>query len=309
MTAGPEPAAETADALGEVGVGTDAEPDGHEDDAEDDAEDDDGLLASPLRILSGDDPVDVVDFGSVDMNDGSDTLESQERTLRLVPVEPLSSVALWTDPPLLVAGRDADAFRIVEQPSEVIPAGGVIVTAVFQPQRAGPQRGALVLAYGPRADQRLVVTLLGEGVGPPRLPGVRAMTYDGTFDALPSFATLTPTSWATQDALVVPAERIDTDLFAVLLVGFVDIPQEGMWQFFSTSDDGSAVFIDGAVVVWNDGLHGPLEASGSIALTAGLHALEVQFFEKGGGEHLVVEWAGPERPRETVPASALFYSP
>jgi hypothetical protein len=69
------------------------------------------------------------------------------------------------------------------------------------------------------------------------------------------------------------------------------------------------VIIDGDVVVDNDGLHGPLEIAGTTTLSAGPHALEIQFFEKTGGEVLTVQWQGPGRARESLPAGALFSTP
>jgi hypothetical protein len=179
----------------------------------------------------------------------------------------------------------------------------------FAPTAVGPQRGALVFATGTRATERVIVPLAGIGDGPERVAGVRCAVYSGNFDALPDFAALTPVETTGAANLSLPAERSGTDFFAVVLLGVVEVPATGDWQFFSTSDDGSRVIVDGVVVVDNDGLHGPVEQSGTIVLAAGPHAIEVQFFEKTGGELLVVEWSGPGQPRVTVPATALFSTP
>lgn len=44
--------------------------------------------------------------------------------------------------------------------------------------------------------------------------------------------------------------------------GVFFIEQEGEYTFFSKSDDGSHVWVDGEMVVDNDGLHGTLRGSG-----------------------------------------------
>lgn len=75
--------------------------------------------------------------------------------------------------------------------------------------------------------------------------------------------------------------------------GALDVPASGRYTFYTTSDDGSMLYIDGALVVDNRGQHGPTEAEGEVTLTAGGHALEVTFFEHMGGDELSVRWKGP----------------
>ena len=53
----------------------------------------------------------------------------------------------------------------------------------------------------------------------------------------------------------------------------------GTYASTLTSDDGSQLFIDGGLVVDDGGPHGPQSATGSVALTAGAHSLEIQYFE------------------------------
>ena len=68
----------------------------------------------------------------------------------------------------------------------------------------------------------------------------------------------------------------------------------GATTFYTTSDDGSALYIDGVLVVNNDFLHGPTELSGTITLTAGTHAIEIRYFESGASEVLQVHVSGSD---------------
>ena len=68
----------------------------------------------------------------------------------------------------------------------------------------------------------------------------------------------------------------------------------GTYTFYTTSDDGSALYIDGVMIVNNDFSQGPTERSGSATLTAGPHTIEIRYFEGGGGEELDVHVAGPD---------------
>ncbi len=75
--------------------------------------------------------------------------------------------------------------------------------------------------------------------------------------------------------------------------GFVDVPADGVWSFALASDDGSRLWVDGQLVVDDDGLHGMQSKSGEIGLRAGWHALRVAWFNGGGAQGLEVRWAGP----------------
>ncbi|MDP2345121.1 MAG: PA14 domain-containing protein [Deltaproteobacteria bacterium] len=244
-----------------------------------------------------------VAFGTV-VTDGSVV----ERELRIEPLDVDDTVEILSDPPVLIGGRDADMWSVVTQPSSSVRPGGATVRVRFAPTIGGPLEGAAVLAFGVTSAERLAVRFTGSGEGPAREPGLRAAIYDGVFNVLPDFSTLAATSTAVQPDLSIAA-RAATDNFAFLFQGAVDVPAAGSWTFSSTSDDGSRVVVDGVVVVDNDGLHGPVEVSGVVELTLGLHAFEVQFFEQGGGEVLDVQWSGPGTAREPIPAAAFFTAP
>jgi serine/threonine-protein kinase len=88
--------------------------------------------------------------------------------------------------------------------------------------------------------------------------------------------------------------------------GFIQIPKDGEYTFTTFSDDGSMLYIGGAPVVDNDGLHMPKEESGKVTLKAGKHPLRVEFSQGGGGATLEVYWEGPGLPRQPIPSTALF---
>ncbi|MDY7107211.1 MAG: PA14 domain-containing protein [Planctomycetota bacterium] len=90
--------------------------------------------------------------------------------------------------------------------------------------------------------------------------------------------------------------------------GTITIPDTGSWTFYTESDDGSKLWIDGSEVVNNDGLHAMRERSGAISLAAGPHDFMVRFFERSGNHGLIVSWRGPGVPGRTViPAEALSH--
>ena len=87
--------------------------------------------------------------------------------------------------------------------------------------------------------------------------------------------------------------------------GFVDVPATELYRFALTSDDGSRLWIDGQLVVDNDGLHGAIERRGEIVLAAGLHGIEVVLFNNTAAAELRLAWARPGQPFARVPRAAL----
>lgn len=88
--------------------------------------------------------------------------------------------------------------------------------------------------------------------------------------------------------------------------GKILIPDNGSYTFGTSSDDGSVVYIDGQLVVNNNFYQGRTRRTGAITLTAGLHDIEVGFFEGGGGNSLTVDYAGPGIAQTNLPNSVLF---
>ncbi len=132
--------------------------------------------------------------------------------------------------------------------------------------------------------------------------------YQGAWTALPTFTSLNPTTTGTTTNFdLTKAEQGDN--IGLRFTGYIDVPTDGAYTFYTTSDGGSKLFIGTSEVVSNDGLHAPQERSGQIGLKAGKHAIRVEFFEAGGGEVLEVRYSGPGIAKQLVPASALFKTP
>jgi alpha-L-fucosidase len=83
------------------------------------------------------------------------------------------------------------------------------------------------------------------------------------------------------------------DRVGVAFRGLLRVDFEAMWRFRLTSDDGSRLYIDGNLVVDNDGLHSLRTVEGSAPLAKGLHLIEVFAFERDGQHALELLWNGP----------------
>lgn len=96
------------------------------------------------------------------------------------------------------------------------------------------------------------------------------------------------------------------DHFAARYTGLVTVPRDGRYVFYLRSDDGSRLYLDGKLLVNNDGYHASTEKSEAIELKAGDHPLAVTYYEIDGEEQLAVAWDGPGFAKQEIPAEALW---
>ena len=88
--------------------------------------------------------------------------------------------------------------------------------------------------------------------------------------------------------------------------GFLRVGTAGSYTLSLNSDEGSKLWLDGELVINNDGRHPMRERSATRTLTAGDHSLRVEYFENTGHAGLILSWAGPGISKQVIPASALF---
>jgi hypothetical protein len=131
--------------------------------------------------------------------------------------------------------------------------------------------------------------------------------YDHTFiESIGDIASRTPAGTSSTTTISI-ASLTATDSFALRFSGYILAPETGVYTLFTTSDDGSGLFIDGKKVVDNDGNHGQEEKSGDVLLSAGLHTMTVLYFNQTRGQGITARWQGPGIAKTIIPDSALFY--
>ena len=136
--------------------------------------------------------------------------------------------------------------------------------------------------------------------------GIHYAYFKGEWDLLPGFEKMTPVKKGILPGFsFTPRDKEDN--FGFQYTGFIKVPKDGVYTFFTESDDGSRLFIGDELVVDNDGLHGMQEQDGVIALAAGLHSIRVEYFEKTGGDGLSVYYKGEGIEKQLLPESLLFH--
>jgi len=98
-----------------------------------------------------------------------------------------------------------------------------------------------------------------------------------------------------------------TDKYAFEFTGYIRIDNDGIYAFFTDSDDGSMLYIDDEEIVNNDGDHGNVEKSGKAALKKGFHKIRVLYFDSGGGNSLKVSMQKEGGTKMEIPKELLFH--
>jgi alpha-L-fucosidase len=135
--------------------------------------------------------------------------------------------------------------------------------------------------------------------------GINFAYFEGDWDSLPNFKNLKPISEGTLSNYNF-TPRKEVEHFGFEYNGCIKIPTDGVYMFYTSSDDGSRLYIGSELVVDNDGLHGMSEKSGIVALAKGFHPIRVTFFEKTGSDDLKVSYKGPGLNKQVIPDSVLF---
>lgn len=104
-----------------------------------------------------------------------------------------------------------------------------------------------------------------------------------------------------------PDPTIGADTFSVRWTGQVEPAYSQTYTFYTTSDDGIRLWINGQLVInnWTD--HAPIENSGTIILVANQrYDVLLEFYENGGGAVAQLSWSSASQPKQIIPSNRLF---
>ena len=198
-----------------------------------------------------------------------------------------------------------------------LKAGVHALTVVYYQGRGG---AALSVSYsGPNigkqtipasAFKRVVSTTPTVNLRDPENPanttsGLDYRYYESFWTSLPDFTALTPLKTDVSNTPTLSV-RSREENYGLRFTGYISVPTDGVYTFYTSSDDGSKLLIGSTEVVNNDGGHPEQERSGTIGLKAGVHALSILYFQGTGGQALSVSYSGPNIGKQTIPASAFF---
>jgi hypothetical protein len=105
----------------------------------------------------------------------------------------------------------------------------------------------------------------------------------------------------------IPATGVGADTFSVRWTGQVLPLYSETYTFYTTSDDGVRLWVNGQQLInnWTD--HSPTENSGTITLAAGQrYDIRLEYYENTLGAQIQLQWASASQPKQIIPQSQLF---
>ena len=139
----------------------------------------------------------------------------------------------------------------------------------------------------------------------PKKKGVAFSYYEGKFKHTTDIKAATALKDGIKSTITIQDSE-GKDHFAYRFRSLINIPERGVYRFYTYSDDGSKLMIDEKVVVDNDGGHSPRRVDGKIAREKGFHELELLYFEDYMGEVLEVGYQSRLLPESKIQAESLY---
>jgi len=170
-------------------------------------------------------------------------------------------------------------------------------------------RNASGAATGCSVANRTSFTTAGSAPGPGT--GLQGVYYNGiAFAGTPLLTRIDPTInfELTYSTVLSPAPGIvPPDNYSVRWTGQVKPLYSETYTFYTLSDDGIRLWVNGVQLVNNFVNQGATERSGTIALTAGQkYDIVIEYYEATGEAITKLSWSGASTPKAIVPQSQLF---
>ena len=134
--------------------------------------------------------------------------------------------------------------------------------------------------------------------------GLTCSQYKGHFRMTARMPNTKPDTILKVQAIEVP-KAVEAPSFGLKYRGYLDIPQDGIYSFYLTCDDGGTLKIADRDVVNNDGNHSAIEKTGQVALQKGLHNIALDFIEGGGGYTLKLKYSFNGSEPQDIPSAWL----
>ncbi len=115
--------------------------------------------------------------------------------------------------------------------------------------------------------------------------GVTYKYFEGQFSMVNDIVNKSPKEQGKTNNISIDSAKVE-DHFAYEFDSYIEIPENGLYKFKLSSDDGAVVYIDEKEIVNNDGSHSLSSKEGIVGLERGFHKIKVLYFEDYMGNEL-----------------------
>lgn len=193
-------------------------------------------------------------------------------------------------------GLRTSPSRAIRQAVQPIVAGLLSLMRDGKPRRSAKSpRTRLSFSVEPLEPRQLLsgTGLVGEYYGTQNFTDLKVIRTDATVNF----------NWNSSS----PDPSMAQTNYSVRWVGQVEAEYSETYTFYTNTDDGARLWVNGQELVndWQD--QGPTEYSGTIALQAGQkYNIEMDYYQDGGGAVAQLSWSSPSQSKEIVPEADLY---
>jgi hypothetical protein len=103
-----------------------------------------------------------------------------------------------------------------------------------------------------------------------------------------------------------PLPQYRSENFSIRWTGYVRVDTADTYEFYTISDDGVRLWVDGQQLIDNWTIHGGALDKGEIKLTPGYHPIKLEYYQGSGDMVIKLEWKRPgDRQKKVIPARYL----
>ncbi|GIV02072.1 MAG: hypothetical protein KatS3mg015_0902 [Fimbriimonadales bacterium] len=136
--------------------------------------------------------------------------------------------------------------------------------------------------------------------------GLLVSVYRGEWDQVPDFRALRSDSTTVFPDIAL-GPYADEERVGLMLEGVLMVPDDDVYLFALTSDDGARFWVGDRLVVDNDGLHVAQTVTAPVALARGPHRIRVEWFNRTGDTALALAFGPLGETPSRVPRTLLFH--
>ena len=155
------------------------------------------------------------------------------------------------------------------------------------------------------ADEEELTYLPAKKVNPKK-NGVKYTYYEGEFKSIDEIKTKGVKKGSGMMSNFIVDEAPAEDHYAYEFTSYLNIPETAVYRFFINSDDGAKLYIDGKLIIDNDGSHSAARKGQKVALKKGFHEIKIEYFEDYMGQELKVRMLSRNMPEQLIPDNMLY---
>ena len=158
----------------------------------------------------------------------------------------------------------------------------------------------------PTVDSQYTAVFRAEG---DPVNGLRAEYFDDPAFTVPKLERVDPIvdfRWESGS----PAPALDVNTFSARWTGSVVPRYSETYTFYTQSNDGVRLWVDGKLLIDDWTIHSTTENRGTVTLQAGrAYALRMEFFEQTGLAVIRLHWSSPSQRKQIIPQEQLRPTP